>query len=463
MTEPAKKVFSLQQLLESLNRMIAKNYEHPYWIKAEIIKINEYKYSGHCYPEFVEKQNGKIVAQIRGIIWEKTYQAISKKFEEVTGEKLKEGMTVVCLTQISFDPIHGLSLIIKDIDPSFSLGEMMRERNAAIERLHKEGIFRKNKQLQLPILPCRIAIISVYTSKGYQDFNNVLSDYQEKYKPFTYLFPALLQGDKAVESMIQVLLKIKEHIQLFDVVLILRGGGSDIGLNAYDSYEFAATVATFPIPIITGIGHSTNETVVEMVAWKNMITPTETAYFLMSRYADFEKNFITATQTVINASRHSLANQSLLLGRQAQRMKNVFLQKTMLTQQRLENCKQQIKILTYKNIIANQKIVSYSLQTMLNRCRNMLLQTTRQLNIATQLLFQLPKMTLQHAENNLKINTIKYQSFDSNTLLNKGFSITTYKKQTVKSVTKLKKGDNIITQLSDGKITSTIKNITPNE
>jgi exodeoxyribonuclease VII large subunit len=439
MSEQPKKVFSLLQLLQSVSRMVSKTYENSYWIKAEITKINEYKYSGHCYPELVEKQNGKIVAQVRAIIWSKTYQVIKKKFEDVTKEALKEGMTVVFLGKITFDPLHGIALNITDIDPAYTLGDMMRERNAAIERLKKEQLFDKNKQRTLPILPRRLAVISVMTSKGFQDFNNVLTDYQDRYKPFIRLFPALLQGDRAVESMMRALNDIKRYTHLFDAVLILRGGGSDIGLNAYDNYELAATVATFPLPVITGIGHSTNETVTEMVSWKNMITPTETAYFLMSRYSDFENSYITSFNAITNAISNRIKQQRQKLAQNAQQIQSLVTQKTHASHHQLLFLKKHLNVLSM-NILQNNE---------------------RRLVATTDLLAHLPAINIQNAHNKLDILALKSRVFDPEASLKKGFSITKYQNHAITNVQNLKQGDLITTYLESGKINSIIKNITP--
>ena len=441
MSEQPKKVFSLLQLLQSVSRMVSKTYENSYWIKAEITKINEYKYSGHCYPELVEKQNGKIVAQVRAIIWSKTYQVIKKKFEDVTKEALKEGMTVVFLGKITFDPLHGIALSITDIDPAYTLGDMMRERNAAIERLKKEQLFDKNKQRTLPILPRRLAVISVMTSKGFQDFNNVLTDYQDRYKPFVRLFPALLQGDRAVESMMRALTEVQKYTHLFDAVLILRGGGSDIGLNAYDNYELAATVATFPLPVITGIGHSTNETVTEMVSWKNMITPTETAYFLMSRYSDFEKNYSASFNAITNAISNRIKQQRQKLAQNAQQIQSLVTQKTHASHHQLLFLKKHINVLSM-NILQNNE---------------------RRLAVTTDLLAHLPIANIRNAYNQLYILALKSRVFDPEASLKKGFSITKYQNHAITNVQNLKQGDLITTYLESGKINSIIKNITPNE
>ena len=438
MSEQPKKVFTLLQLLQNVGRMVAKTYEHSYWIKAEITTINEYKYSGHCYPELVEKQNGKIVAQIRANIWANTYQKIKKNFETVVKEPLKEGMTVVLLGQLNFDPYHGFSINIQDIDPAYTLGDMMRERNAAIERLKKEGLFEKNKRLVLPVLPRRLAIISVMTSKGFQDFNNVLRDYQNRYKPFTRLFPALLQGDRAIESMMQAMANIRQYIHLFDAVLILRGGGSDVGLNAYDNYELAAAVATFPLPVITGIGHSTNETITEMVAWKNTITPTATAHFLMTKYSDFEKSYTETFNIIANTIGNKIKQHRQKLNQNFQQLQNITKQKTQTAHHQLLFLEKNIKM----------------------RTSNVLKINERSLTSMTNLLFRIPSANIQNAHNKLDIITIKALAFDPETSLKKGFSITKHNNHIITNLQNLKQGDAITTYLENGTINSIIKNIT---
>ena len=257
-----QKYYSLGELTGSIRKVIAKAYTSAYWVKTEIAKLNFYPYSGHCYPDLVEKQNNKVVAQIRSTIWSGTFDAITKKFRQATGENLSEGMTVLFLVRVVYHEQHGLSLNILDVEPSFTLGEMAREKQQAIQRLKKEGLFDLNKQLAFPLLPKNIAVISVETSKGYHDFLNILQNNRYGYHFEQTLFPALLQGEGAVKSIVQQLKAIAHYTGRFDVVVIIRGGGGDVGLSAYNNYTLAKEVAGFPLPVITGIGHATNETVI---------------------------------------------------------------------------------------------------------------------------------------------------------------------------------------------------------
>jgi len=278
---------SLLDISKEIQTTILQRMNRFYWVRAEVMKLNYYRQSGHCYPQLVEKKDGQVVAELRATIWANDYRSIQKKFLAATGRELGEGMTILCHARVNYHPLYGLSLQIGDVDPSFTLGEMAMERTKTIQRLKAEGVWDANRTLQLPMLPQRLAIISVETSKGYHDFRNILDDNSWGYNFFHLLFPALLQGDKAVESIGNQLDRIAKFHHHFDAVLIIRGGGGDVGLSCYDHYEMALKVATFPIPVISGIGHSTNETVVEMVSHTNAITPTDLAYGLIQHFHNF--------------------------------------------------------------------------------------------------------------------------------------------------------------------------------
>lgn len=291
-----RKIFSLSQVAKSIQKTLADRYGSAYWVKAEMNKLNHYSHSGHCYPDLVEKRDGKVIAEMRSILWKSDFRVINQRFLDVLNEPLKDGVAVLMLVNISFDPLYGISLRILDIDPSFSLGELAREKQESIARLRKEGIFDTNKRLKFPILPKRLAIVSVETSKGYADFLKIINNNPYNYKFEYRLFPALLQGDKAVQSIIEQLYTISKSTEEFDAVAIIRGGGGDIGLSCYNNYNLAKEIATFPLPVLTGIGHSTNETVSEMVSFKNAITPSELADLLIQRFHEFAVPVLNAEE-----------------------------------------------------------------------------------------------------------------------------------------------------------------------
>lgn len=281
-----RQVYTLSQITDSITRMFEKFYQSPYWIMAEISALNLYPVSGHCFPLMVEKSEGKVKAQLKAIIWKDDLFNIARKFEQTTQEPLREGLNIMFLAYVRFSSSYGLSLQIVDIEPLYTLGEMARDKINTVLELKKEGIFANNKSLTLPVLIKRIAVVSVESSKGYNDLMVTLQNNQQGYRVLSTLFPAVLQGKAAVESITGQLSNIRKIIKQFDAVVIVRGGGDDVGLSCYDHINLAREVALFPLPVITGIGHSTNETVVEMVACVNKITPTDVAHFILSGFRD---------------------------------------------------------------------------------------------------------------------------------------------------------------------------------
>ncbi|MBK5214537.1 MAG: exodeoxyribonuclease VII large subunit [Flavobacteriaceae bacterium] len=282
-----RQVFSLFEVSRSIENAIAKRYKNSYWIKAEMNKLNLYQHSGHCYPDLVEKRDGKVIAQLRANLWRTDYEHINKRFLEILKEPLKDGIKILFLARIHFHSVHGLSLQIMDIDPSFTLGDLEQEKQETIKKLQSEGVFKQNKTRKLALVPQRIAVISVETSKGYEDFLSVLTKNSWNYSFFTFLFPSILQGDKAVTEITKQLERIKKVQLHFDAVAIIRGGGGDIGLSSFNHYALTKAIAEFPLPVLTGIGHTANETVTEMVSYYNAITPTKLAEFLIQKFHNF--------------------------------------------------------------------------------------------------------------------------------------------------------------------------------
>ena len=285
--EPGQDVLTLSRLAEGIAGVFEEKFRSPLWIKAEIAKLNYYQASGHCYPSLVEKEKGSVKAELRGTIWANDYIRINSNFLKVIREPLREGIQILFRAYVRFHAVYGLSLQIIDIDPSYTLGEMAREKMETLARLKNEGLFDRNRQLELPALPKRIAVISVKSSKGFSDFISIIENNPWKYGISCVLFPALLQGDKAVESIRSQMELIGRYAHLFDAVAIIRGGGGEVGLNCYDNYMLARDVALCPLPVLTGIGHSTNETVVEIIAGFNKITPTDVAYFIIQQFHNF--------------------------------------------------------------------------------------------------------------------------------------------------------------------------------
>ena len=298
--------------LTQLNRLVKTALDEAlpgtYWVRAETSEVRVNATSGHCYLEFVEKDEttGQLVAKSRGTIWARNFAVLRMYFEQETKQTFISGLKVLVNVSVGYHELYGLSLTVHDIDPSYTLGDMARKRMEVIRRLQEEGVFDLNKELTLAILPQRIAVISSPTAAGYEDFVNQLIHNDYGFPFYVKLFPALMQGEKTEESVIAALDRIYAHRELFDVVVLIRGGGSAADLSSFDSYTLAANCAQFPLPIITGIGHERDDSVVDNVAHTRMKTPTAVAAFLINRMAEQLALLDELRRTVCEATRNQL-------------------------------------------------------------------------------------------------------------------------------------------------------------
>lgn len=277
-------LFELNNLIKSkLETHLAPNY----WVIAETseLRLNQ---KGHCYMELVEKENNFIQAKIRANIWSYTYRTLSSQFEQATSTSLKPGIKVLFNLSVNFHEVYGLSLTVNDIDPNYTIGERSRLKEETIQRLQKEDLIDKNKQLELPLVPQKIAIIGSESAAGYGDFMNQLNNNNRFYHFQTKLFPAMMQGNEAVVSIRTSLKEIYESEISFDAVVIIRGGGAQADLDCFDTYELARAISLFPLPVLTGIGHERDQTVADSVAHTSLKTPTAVAEFLISGMGRFD-------------------------------------------------------------------------------------------------------------------------------------------------------------------------------
>lgn len=275
---------SLLELNQRVSRVVESEFQEPVWIVAELASVN-WPSNGHCYLELIEKnpKTNATIAKAHAVIWSYRAVLIRDTFESETGQLLRSGIKVMLQVQVSMHPVYGFSLNVLDIEPSFTLGDMQKKRLEIIQRLTEEGMLDVNKSLPLPRLLRSVAIISANTAAGYGDFCHQLEHNDYGLKFYTHLFPAAMQGDQTEKSVIAALNRIYEHCELFDAVVIIRGGGSVVDLNSFDSYELALNIANFPLPVIVGIGHERDNTVLDIVAHSSVKTPTAAAAFLIER------------------------------------------------------------------------------------------------------------------------------------------------------------------------------------
>ena len=272
--------------LYDLNVLVRRSLEQclpdTYWIQAELSDVRTNS-TGHCYLEFVQKdsRSNSLIAKARGTIWSNVFRLLKPYFEEATGQAFASGIKVLVQVTVSFHELYGYSLTVQDIDPTYTLGDMARRRKEILKQLEEEGVLTLNKELEMPDLPQRIAVISSPTAAGYGDFCHQLQDNPRGFFFYTELFPALMQGDRVEESVLAALDLILNRQNDFDVVVIIRGGGATSDLSGFDTYLLAAACAQFPLPIITGIGHERDDTVLDSVAHTRVKTPTAAAEYLI--------------------------------------------------------------------------------------------------------------------------------------------------------------------------------------
>lgn len=355
---------TLLELNRQVSDVVRRAFPVPVWVQAEISELSVNPGNGHCYLDLVEKHEtkGTVVTRAKAMIWCNRWWYIKETFEQSTHQPLCKGLKVLIEVQVQFHESYGYSLIINNIDPSFTLGEMERNRREIIARLTAEGMIDLNATLSMPRLPQRIAIISAGTAAGYGDFCHQLNNNEWGVRFYTHLFPATMQGQQTEQSVIEALNRIYQHRHLFDVVVIIRGGGATADLNSFDSYNLAVNVANFPLPVITGIGHERDKTVLDAVAHTSVKTPTAAASMLINLLGSEAGLVEQLLQQTKEAVRNRIEQEQYRLSRLAN---GVRASHANLQQQigKLELKRERIKMLTQQKIQTEQQRLDFMQRT----------------------------------------------------------------------------------------------------
>lgn len=280
-----KEFLDLLQFQSRLKEGVECLFPNRLWLRAEVSSIKA-RPGGHCWLELSQSDDTGLVAKASAVVWSSKFRFLAPYFESVTGSPLQEGMVILVEIQVSYSQLYGLSLIVNDIDPEYTLGLKELERQRTIARLQSEGLIGLQKELDLPVLPYRLAVISAEDAAGFRDFVKHLEENPYGFKMEVTLFPALMQGAECPGSIVSALDSVLESDEPYDLVLIMRGGGSKLDLACYDDYELSAVIAQFPLPVFTAIGHDQDYHVCDMVAYSYLKTPTALADELISIYED---------------------------------------------------------------------------------------------------------------------------------------------------------------------------------
>lgn len=328
---------TLVELQRRIKMTLSEQFALPVWVSAEVadLKVN---YSGHCYLELIEKdhksENGVPTAQVRAVIWRSSYSRIAAYFEAETGQRLAPGIRILAQVLISYHELYGLSLQITDIDSAYTLGEMEQQRQKTIARLQKEGVWEMNRAVPMPLLVQRLAVVSSAQAAGYQDFCKELG--RSGYRFDLTLFDAVMQGTAAEESILMALGRVAERQEEFDAVVIVRGGGSTTDLNCFNAYRLSSHVAQFPLPVLTGIGHDKDQSVVDMVAHLPLKTPTAVAGWLIERMSSIEGWLEGAAQQLHDITTTRMREAELRLEQQLGDVRRLTMERTIQEKLRLE-------------------------------------------------------------------------------------------------------------------------------
>ena len=404
---------TLSELTSRIQETIRSNFDSSVWIRAEISELRENP-GGHCYLELIEKDSNSdtLLAKTKATIWASTYRMLKPYFESSTGQTLRSGLNVLVAVSVEFHGLYGFSLNIRDIDPTFTIGEMAARRLQIIRRLEADGIVEMNKQLDFPVLPQRLAIISSATAAGYGDFCDQLANDSSQFAFYKKLFPAIMQGDQTEKSIIAALEKIYENIDLFDVVVIIRGGGATTDLACFDSYELALNCAQFSLPIISGIGHQRDISILDMVAHTSVKTPTAAAEFLISVMQDSENQVVNLVADIQNIVRNNIENEIRFFDQTKFRIKQIL----------------QSWVVQKNHILERQK----------SRLKS---------TVRMQILKQSNRLSL--LEKNIETHSPIF-------LLKHGYTITTLNGKRITSNKQVKPGDKIRTFVADGEFGSEV-------
>ncbi len=426
--------------LYELNGLVRDTLEQAlsseYWLQAELSEVRE-AYNGHCYLEFVQKgPDGRdLVAKARGVIWARTYFLLRTMFEREAGWVLAPGLKVLVRVGVVFHELYGYSLNVTDIDPTYTLGDMARQRREILSRLEADGILNDNKELSLPLVMNRIAVISSATAAGYGDFCNQLlyNDYGLRFS--LRLFPAVMQGERVEESVLAALEAVMHEYEQWDAVVIIRGGGATSDLSGFDTYLLAAACAQFPLPVITGIGHERDDTVIDLVAHTRVKTPTAAAAFLVRHQLEVATRMEEASRRIFQAASVRMEHERRRMEQVSVRMSSACLQMRVRGEHHLEQLTVRLYHAGERQLTSEaRRLLAYS-----ERMERAALARVERERFRLQLLRQ------------------RVEAADPDLLLKRGYSMTLCGGKLVRRASELKKGDEITTRLAEGEVRSVIQ------
>lgn len=427
---------SLYELNSLVRDVISMSLPDSYWVEAELSEARE-GYGGHCYMELIEKDehSNTPIAKAHASCWRNRWMLLKPQFERVTGQRIHAGMKVLLKVHAQFHENYGFSWIVDDIDPTYTMGDMARKRMEIIQTLKEEGVFDLQKELKLPMFCQRIAVISSATAAGYGDFCNQLADNGYGLQFTTALFAATMQGEGVEQSVISALNRINEEWENWDCVVIIRGGGATSDLSGFDTLALAENVANFPLPIITGIGHERDESVLDMISFQRVKTPTAAAAFLVDHLTEVYARIEDAQEAIVNYVKRRLQVERMKFERLSTRIPTLFSLVKVRQSNRLDQLLNRLKVKA-------ERIPADGLH------RLEMLEARLKEPVARKLERELHRIDM------LSQRAIAQ---DPERLLSRGYSITLKDGKSIKDASQLKAGDEIETRFAKGVAKAVVK------
>lgn len=427
---------SLYELNSLVRDVISMSLPDSYWVEAELSEARE-GYGGHCYMELIEKDehSNTPIAKAHASCWRNRWMLLKPQFERVTGQRIHAGMKVLLKVHAQFHENYGFSWIVDDIDPTYTMGDMARKRMEIIQTLKEEGVFDLQKELKLPMFCQRIAVISSATAAGYGDFCNQLADNGYGLQFTTALFAATMQGEGVEQSVISALNRINEEWENWDCVVIIRGGGATSDLSGFDTLALAENVANFPLPIITGIGHERDESVLDMISFQRVKTPTAAAAFLVDRLTEVYARIEDAQEAIVNYVKRRLQVERMKFERLSTQIPTLFSLVKVRQSNRLDQLLNRLKVKA-------ERIPADGLH------RLEMLEARLKEPVARKLERELHRIDM------LSQRAIAQ---DPERLLSRGYSITLKDGKGIKDASQLKSGDEIETRFAKGVAKAVVK------
>ncbi|WP_299988905.1 exodeoxyribonuclease VII large subunit [uncultured Pontibacter sp.] len=501
---------SLFELHQQIREELELAFPESYWVVAEVSQVTPDRRKGHCYLNLVDKGDnprGAIQAQARATIWSSRFQMLGRYFEEKTGQPLKAGLKILFQAQVRFHELYGLSLDIINIDANYTIGDLARQRQETLKRLEAEGLLTANKELEMPLVPQQLAIVSSATAAGYQDFIHQLENNSYGYTFDTRLFPATVQGNEAPASITKAMDLIARYSHLFDAIVIIRGGGSQTDLGCFDDYKVAAAIGNAPLPVITGIGHERDESIADLVAHTRQKTPTAVANYLIDKARSFETEMEGLFDSIYMFASQQIRLTADKLERQSLKISNLTNGYLQENREQLEHFSKSL-LLKPKSFLENQKHQLLNSERLLQAYTKDLLhlrgkelseltvcvegigqrwlhmkeqdlnklvhcieteakdkQKRSQLSFvkcSDRLLYSAQKK-LSSDSHRLDMLEMRIQANDPEKLLLRGYTLTLINGKIIKHIGQVKEGDVIETRLQDGKVHSLVVNKDENE